>query len=109
MPHPALKYKSKKEAVAPGPVVPQGHKKDRRPLKAPVSFTFACIYPSLEVLFYLVVVDVILLDKLEILLKDLHDFLFHNVTPLSVRRAFAFPSDKQCYTSNAPACPAKWK
>lgn len=20
-----------------------------------------------------------------------------------------FPSDKQCYTSNAPACPAKWK
>jgi hypothetical protein len=43
MPHPALKYKSKKEAVAPGPAVPQGHKKDRRSL-TPVSFTF--IYPS---------------------------------------------------------------
>ena len=63
----------------------QGHKKDRRSL-TPVSFTF--IYPSFQVLFQSVVVDVIPLDVVEILLKNSHKFLFHNVTPLSVRRDF---------------------
>ena len=83
MPHPVLNYKSKKEAVLTDRL--QGHKKDRRSL-TPVSFTF--IYPSFQVLFQSVVVDVIPLDVVEILLKNSHKFLFHNVTPLSVRRDF---------------------